>query len=479
MKGETSGPPADAAPLTDDDLDWGDREPAEPKRNDPRVSERVTEAGAAERFARLHGDDARFDHRRKRWLIWQGHRFAPDTTGQITRTALGFARTWQRAAMDIPDPDRRKRAFSAAIRLEQRAALTSMLDLAADLEPIAEAGDRWDADPWLLGAPNGVINLRTGQLRDGRRQDLITMSTAVAFDSHATCPTFEQFFVDTFAGQPELMAFVHRAVGYSLTGDTTEQALFLCYGQGGNGKGTLVQTLSHALGDYAYVMPFSTVELHQRSAIPNDLAALLNKRFISASETNDGTRLNEARVKALTGCDPISARFLHAEFFTFQPVGKFWLAVNHKPIVRDDSHAFWRRLRLIPFQQTFPINKTLGAALRREAAGILAWCVQGCLEWQRHGLDAPPIVREATAAYASESDQLGDFIEQVLDRVPGSEIAASDLFSTYQRWAAEHAISERERMSNAMFGRKMGERLPSRRINGRKQYLDVARRAPW
>lgn len=441
------------------------------------LNDKLTEAGAAERFARLHGDEVRYDHRRSRWLLWGGHRWAPDVDDAITRIGLAFARTWQRDTLEIGDLERRKATIAAALRLERRQALASMLELAAALKPIADAGDNWDRDPWLLGVPNGVVDLRTGTLREGRREDAITMSTAVEYGLDAKCPRWERFIAEVFGDDNELATFVQRAIGYSLSGDTSEQVLFLCYGRGANGKGSMTQTLSSVLGDYAYAMPFSTVELHQRSAIPNDVAALLNRRFVSASEMNDGTRLNESRVKALTGCDPITARFLHAEFFTFKPVAKYWLSVNHKPVVRDDSYAFWRRLRLIPFQQTFAVNATLGAELRAEAAGILAWCVRGCLAWQQHRLEVPAAVTEATAAYEAESDVLRGFLEEAIEAQPESEIAAAELYQHYRTWAEAHNLTDRERLSATAFGRKMGERFPYRRVGGRKLYLDLARRS--
>lgn len=191
-------------------------------------------------------------------------------------------------------------------------------------------------------------------------------------------------------GPVDLVRFVQRAVGYSLSGATGEQCLFLLYGTGADGKGTFTNQLKRVLGDYGWNMPFATIEAKDRAAIPNDLAALAGRRFVVASETNDGTRLNEGRIKALTGSDPITARFLHGEFFEFEPVAKFWLSVNHKPVVRDESHGFWRRIRLIPFMKTFPINPTLGDRLHTKAPGILAWAVRGCLHWQREGPGGAP-----------------------------------------------------------------------------------------
>ena len=281
----------------------------------------LTDAGAAERFTRRHGDELRFDHRRQSWLVRAGTSVAPGCGRGGASSRGDFARLWQQEALaTITDRDRRERVMKFALRLERRDAISNMLAIARALKPIADAGDRWDADPWLLACPNGIVDLRTGQLRHGHPEDRIRLTTMAMFDAGADCPRWTQFVNEIFGGDAALIAFVQRAVGYSLTGITTEQVLFLCYGTGANGKGTFANTLKRAVGDYACNMPFATVELNQRSSIPNDVAALLGRRFVVASETNDGTRLNEARVKALTGCDPITARFLHGEDFEFEPV---------------------------------------------------------------------------------------------------------------------------------------------------------------
>jgi putative DNA primase/helicase len=302
---------------------------------------RLTDAGNAEYFAARYGSDVRFDHRRARWLLWRGHRWQPDADAEVRRLAKDAMRERFKDAALLDDPEARARAAKWSIASESRGRLDALAYLAQAERPIADDGLAWDTDPMLLGVANGVVDLRTGEFRAGRRGDQITMSTAVAFDREATCPRWQRFLVEVFV-HPELVTYIQRAIGYSLTGDVSEQCLFLGYGAGANGKGTFTKTLMGMLGEYAYNMPFSTIELHARAAIPNDLAALVGRRFVVASETNDGSRLNEARVKALTGCDPITARFLHSEFFTFEPCAKFWLSVNHKPVVRDDSYGFWR-----------------------------------------------------------------------------------------------------------------------------------------
>ena len=419
----------------------------------------LTELGAADRFTRLHGARVRYDHRRDRWLLWEGHRWRPDADTAVSRLAFTFARQWQREAVEVKDSHERQAVARFTLALERRTLLANMLFLARSLKPIADAGDEWDLDPWLLGTPSGVVDLKTGACRPGRPRDRITFQTKARFVAAAPCPRWDAFIHEIFDGHQELIDFIQRAVGYSLTGITTEQVLFLCYGTGANGKGTFANTLKYVLGDYAWNMPFATMELHDRAAIPNDIAALVNRRFVIASETNDGTRLNEARVKALTGCDPMTARFLHSEFFEFEPVAKFWLAVNHRPIVRDDSYGFWRRIRLIPFTKQFPVDTTLAMQLQAEAPGILAWAVRGALDWQQHGLTAPAIVLEATKEYEEDSDPLRAFLDEACDLDTSAEANATDLYKHYKRWADRRELPEKERLSQTLFGRKLGERF--------------------
>lgn len=436
----------------------------------------LTDSGNAEHFAARYGDVVRYDHRRERWLLWRTHRWCPDLDEEIRRLSKLSSRDRFKSAAACEDLKERERMAKWAIQSESKSKLDALLALAKAETPVADSGENWDQDPALLGVANGVVDLQSGRLRAGRQDDRLTMSTGVEFDPAAICPRWERFVLEVFGEDEELAGFVRRAIGYSLTGHTGEQCLFLCYGTGANGKSTLVSTLTSLLGDYGWNMPFSTVELNQRGSIPNDMAALVGRRFVVASETNDGTRLNEARVKALTGCDPITARFLHAEFFTFRPVAKIWLSVNHKPVVSDDSHGFWRRIRLIPFQRTFSVNPALGTELYAEREGILAWAVRGCLEWQEFGLTPPRIVSEATKEYAFESDPLGEFIAEFCLIGDNRKAGAAELYSHYVAWANYRNFSERERMSNTMFGRKMSARFQRGNAPSGRVYLGIARR---
>ncbi len=288
-----------------------------------------------------------------------------------------------------------------------------------------------------------------------------------------------QFLSEVF-GDNELIDWLHRALGHSLTGDTTEQCVFIGHGVGANGKTRFIEGMRWALGDYAYSAPFSTFELSQRASIPNDLAALEFKRFVTSSETNENTRLNEARVKAISGGDPMTARYLHAEFFTFMPHLKIWLFVNHKPKVADASFGFWRRVRLIPFTRQFigeADDRRLGEKLRAEAPGILTWLVQGCLEWQKRGLDpVPECVKVATQEYRQESDILAGFIADRCIEHPKATVKASELYSAYKSWAEGEGMRDREVLTSTAFGRRMRGRYQKERRGGTVYYFGIGLR---
>jgi hypothetical protein len=284
-----------------------------------------TEAGDAEHFAAYTAPRLKYDHRRGCWLLFNGHHWVQQTNGEVTRLALASIRERQAAALRIEDDEKRKQLLNWSIGGESLKRLRALMTIAQNVASLADAGDCWDLDPWLLGVQNGVLDLRTGELGAGRPEDRITLCTSVSFDARATSPLWDATLEQIFGGDADLIAYFDRLTGYTLTGDCREEMLALCYGGGGNGKGTVMNTLAWVMGDYADDLPFSALELHDRSGIPNDIAKIVGKRLITSSESGEAKRLNEARVKALTGRDPITARFLRREFFTFRPNGKFWL----------------------------------------------------------------------------------------------------------------------------------------------------------
>ncbi|MBI3910328.1 MAG: hypothetical protein HY320_05270 [Armatimonadetes bacterium] len=429
-----------------------------------------TDTGNALRLVARHGEDLRHCELWGKWLIWDGRRFAPDETNGIYRLAMETARSLYAEAAVAPDGKERQQLAAWAIKSEQGQRIREMIGLARAKMPITPS--QLDRDPWLLTCLNGTIDLRTGELRKHRREDLITKLVPVGYDPEATCPTFDAFLHRILNGREALIAFLWRALGYSLTGITRERVLFVAHGTGRNGKTTLFEAVNSLLGDYALRTPAETVLMKRESAIPNDVAALVGRRFVFASETEEGKRLAVSQVKDLVGGDTISARFMRAEWFRFKPEFKLWLATNHKPVIRDSNRAIWDRIRLIPFTVRIPDgeeDKGLPAKLRAELAGILARAVRGCLEWQRDGLAEPEEVLVATREYWEQEDVLGAFLSECCIRSPEARAGATELFQAYVAWSGDKATSQNR------FGRRLREAgYESRRApSGRSEWRGI------
>ena len=458
---------------------YGDRSSSRVKvpPDDPQLNElALSDAGNAEAFAHLQTARVVFDHRRNRWLIWGAHRWVPDRVAEVRLLAKWAVRARLRASAALPDSDQRARAAKHALGSESRLRLDAMLELAKSEPALADAGNSWDAELALLAAENGVIDLRTGAVRPGRPEDRITLAVPIPYHADAACPRFERFVEEIFEGDRELIAFAQRAIGYSLTGDTSEHALFMLYGTGRNSKSVLLNVLRALAGDYGLNLPFSAFELAGRSQLSPDLAMLPGKRLVTSSETNDGTRLNEARIKAMTGGDAITANPKYMTPFEFVPVAKFWLGVNHLPNIRDDSEGFWRRVKVIRFPHTFgedEVDRQLESKLRAELPGILAWAVRGAIEWHQRGLAEPPGVRLATREYREESDLLAVFLQERCLIGTGAEVRAGELFVEYVRWCDEGVLPKGERMSSQAFGRRMTERFAKRSTKRGKVYHGI------
>lgn len=410
----------------------------------------LAELDAARFFAKTYGDRIRFCGKAGGWLLWDGQRWKLDDDGAILRLAGECTDSIAELAAGIPDLEERKRVLSFAISLRKRRGLENFTALAATLDGIAIGNpERFDANQWLLNVENGTIDLLTGELRPHNPSDLLTKLVDIRYDPAATCARWERFLEEIFAGDAETIDFVQRATGYSLTGSTREHAFLVLYGTGANGKSSLLSTIGQILGDYGLSASSETFVDRQAGSATNDLARLRGMRFVSATETSEGRALAESFVKAVTGGDRISARFLYTEFFDFEPVFKLWLGTNHKPVIRGADEGIWRRVRLVPFGQRFEgeqCDPNLRAKLDAELPGILAWAVRGCLEWQRRGLSPPASVTGATAAYRSEMDTFTGFIDERCEVDEEANVPAGDLYRVYRSWAeanGEKPLSQR------------------------------------
>jgi P4 family phage/plasmid primase-like protien len=434
----------------------GKKPPNEPSEAPAAVGEHFTDLGNARRLVARSGRDLRYCHPWAKWLVWDSMRWALDDTGEVARRAKGTVTAMYAEAAGADD-ETRKATAKHALRCESDARIWAMIKQAQSEPGIPILPGNLDGDKWLLNTLSGTVDLKTGKLREHRRQDLLTKMAPVFYEPAATCPMWLAFLDRIMAGNQDLIAFLQRAIGYALTGDTSEQVLFVLHGTGANGKSTLLETVRAMLGsEYAIQIRPETLMIKQNDTIPNDVARLKGARLVNARETEDGRRLAEGLVKEMTGGDTMTARFLYAEHFDFRPEFKLFLAANHKPVIRGTDIAIWRRIRLVPFTVTIPPEEQdlgLPARLETELDGILAWAVRGCLDWQRYGLGIPAEVRAATEAYRAESDILASFLDERTTKAP--EVAAGQLYEAYKTWAesnGEHA------MTGTMFGRRMAER---------------------
>jgi putative DNA primase/helicase len=418
----------------------------------------LTDIGNAQYFADRDGPDLRYNHLSRKWLTWDDKRWKEDSTGEIMSKAKEAACAMMETANRIPVEDKRRdEAIKHAYKTQYENRLNAMISLARSEEGIPVIPDQLDTDPWLLNVQNGTLELQTAVLRPHRREDLLTKIIPVSYDVNATCPTWDRFLQRITDGDSELMRFLQKAVGYSLTGDASEQVIFIFFGTGANGKSTFISTIQNLLGDYAKQTSTETLLVKRGNGIPNDVARLRGARFVSAVESEGERQLAETLVKQLTGGDKISARFLYGEFFDFEPTFKLFLAANHKPTIKGSDYAIWRRIRLIPFSVTIPPeerDKSLMEKLKKEMPGILRWAVDGCLLWQKEGLQAPEIVQATTAAYRSEMNTIGDFISECCEVRKGAKTAFRNLYSVYCSWSAKN---QDDRIGKKEFARCLDE----------------------
>jgi putative DNA primase/helicase len=433
-----------------DFLGWEQSDMREQRRHYTR-----SDLGNAERFVDMFGNTVRWCPARKSWMVYDDKRWAWDERGQIVKLAHQTARSIHNDAAAEPDPAKQREITKFAISSQNEGRISGMLSQA---KPYLAVGmDELDRDPWVLNCMNGTLDLRSGKLRPHDAADLITRLAPVEYDLAAQYPRFKRFLQETLI-DPGVITFVKRYSGYTLTGITRERLLAILYGFGKNGKTTLVELLRDVMGDYATNTDTETLLMRKYQGVGNDVAALKGARFVSAAEVEKGRRLAESKVKQLTGRDTVTARFLFGEPFSFRPAFKLWLSTNNKPVIQGTDDAIWDRLRLIPFTRRFDGDRQdpkLPEKLRSELSGVLAWMVEGCLEWQEHGLGEPESVRKATDQYRAEMDTLAAFIEDRCVVREGIVAPATPLYKHYQMWC-DDAGEKPE--TQKMFGMRLRER---------------------
>ena len=408
-----------------------------------------TDAGNGERLAARHGREIRKAYGLG-WVVWEGKRWVVDNTGEVSRRALDTVRSLYHEASEIEEKKERELMAGHALKSEALQRIKAMIEMASSQPGIAIDSSAFDAQPWLFNCANGVLDLRTGELLPHNPDFLLSQLSPVRYDPSATCPLWEKFMGEVMLGSAPLVGFLQRATGYTLTGITREEVFFLLHGnRGRNGKAVFMNTLLYLLGDYAKVSQFKTFEKSKEKANTprGDLVALRGKRLAYASENDEEAQLNEPLIKGITGNDPITARQLQREEVTFTPAFKLWLACNNKPVIKGTNEAIWDRVLFVPWLRYFSKEERdlkLTEKLQKEAPGILAWLVRGCLTWQQQGLNPPQEVKAAVAEYRTEQDSVAQFLAGGLDKADPKDktlkVKSSELFEWYETFCKSEGI---------------------------------------
>lgn len=414
----------------------------------PLLPPEFAEDAIAMRFSHEFGDDLRYVSAWDRWYGWNRTHWKFDDTQRVCELVRQVSRLVSNQCPKDKSLQRRIASASTVAAVER---------LARSDRRHAATVDQWDSDPWLLNTPGGVVDLCTGQLRPAKREEYCTKITAAAPSSG--CPLWMAFLSRITEGDVELQRYLKRMSGYALTGITREHAWFFLYGTGANGKTVFINTISGLMGDYAKTAAIETFTETTNDHHPTDLAGLQGARLVSAVETEEGRRWAESKIKRLTGGDPISARFMRQDFFEYSPQFKLVVAGNHKPSLRALDEATRRRLNLVPFTVTIPTAERdleFPDKLKPEWGGILRWAIEGCIDWQRQGLNPPAIVRDATDDYLATEDLIARWIDECCDTGPDIFSPVATLYTNFSDWCVRNGetVCSQKRFSQNLEARK-------------------------
>jgi putative DNA primase/helicase len=389
----------------------------------------LSEQWVATEFAARHANTLRYVAPWKKWIVWNGQKWEDDDKRQAHDLADQICIEYARRAGKLS-----RSIASASFR-------TAVLSIASDRQQLAATVDQWDQDPWLLNTPGGVVNLKTGVLRNAKPSDMMRMMTSVApmttRNDGNNCPLWMDFLHQTFNNDVLLIKYIQLVLGYCLTGVVTEQKMWFGYGSGNNGKGVLLRVARLLMGDYATTTPIATFTVQKFENHPTELARLHTKRLVTSAETEQGRRWAESRIKDITGGDEITARFMKENFFEFLPQFKLFITGNHMPDLRNVGEAMMRRLYRVPFAVKIApqhVNENLvNELVAKEGPGILLWMVQGCVDWQRDGLKPPDAVKVSTASYFESQDTLGRWKDDCCET--GVWAGTTELYESWKQWS--------------------------------------------
>ena len=438
------------------------------------------DTGNAMRFVDLFGEKVRYNYTDKRWLFFDGRKWCTDMTGTIKRLADKSVEAMEAeaqvyAVMDEEEGGDMTKSFQKHVKASRsNRSKRAMLDEVTHYVPVLP--QHLDTHKICINTPAGVIDLRDGTIHEHKPEYYISKITAVEYSPNADCPRWLSFLEDIFAGDKELIRYIQKAVGYSLTGSTSEQCAFFLFGTGRNGKSTFIDIIRDIFGDYATNIQPETIMVRKTggNAINSDIARLKGARLVTSVEPNEGMRINEGLLKQLTGEDVVTARKLYGDEFEFKPEFKLWVSTNHKPIIRGTDTGIWRRIHLIPFTVQIPENKVdrrLKYKLAAEMPGIFRWAVDGCLIYQHEGLKMPRAVADSVKEYRREMDVISAFIEDCCAVGSGLSVQSSQLYAAYLKWAEQ---GNEYTMSATKFSTEISKRFEKIKTRSCKYFSGIA-----
>jgi putative DNA primase/helicase len=387
------------------------------------------------RFTAKYADELRYVAKWGKWFRWTGQQWREDSTLKVFDNAREVGRE---AAHEAARGSNKSKLAKRIASAQTRAAIEN---LARSDRRHAATVEQWDADPWLLNTPGGTVELKSGKIRPHDPADHLTKITSVTPDASCSIVRWRAFLERVTNGDKDLQSYLQRIAGYALTGETSEHKLFFFYGTGANGKGVFFNTITGILGDYQRTAPIETFTESKSDRHPTELAGLRGARLVTATETEKGRGWAEAKIKTLTGGDLVSARFMNQDFFEYRPQFKLMISGNHRPKLRTVDEAIRRRLHLVPFTVTIPVQERdldLSTKLISEWPGILAWMIEGCVQWQRIGLAPPAAVTHATETYLASEDAVATWIADCCERDINAFETTTDLFQSWKHWASHN-----------------------------------------
>ena len=423
-----------------------------------------SDLGNAERFVRLYGQYLRYCHLWGKWLFWSGWGFAQDENGGsiATQKVIEMIRGMAIEALTPERSSEMGKMLEWAWKCHSHARQVSAIAVAKQLKGVPVSPGDMDQNPDLLNLRNGTLNMRTMELREHRREDLLTKLIDIDYDPDAKCPFWLEFINKVLDRDEDLIRYVQKACGYSLSGDTSAKCFFFLWGTGDNGKSIFIETITRVMGDYGTQIEVESLMMQKEGQTQtNDIANLKGARFVSTSETEKNCRLSTARVKRLTGNDRLKVRFLYQEPFSFMPEFKLWMSGNHKPVLDGNDKAIFRRVHLIPFEVSIPKDQQIPATvmhekLGREMPGILAWMIEGWKLYLKDGLKPPQAVVDAVEEYRDESDTFGKFLRECTETDQFGEASSKALYEAYCNWSRD--MGEKMPLTRHRFGAALRER---------------------